>query len=324
MARVKSSTLEQRLIQNGVDISAPEFTSELNAHVSAAMNAIPRPVNPADEEMPEGFKQVAAKLHAFGRLGTLLQVVLISGGIGPIINLGLILADTVRIRHAITFFEHNPFIATLLAVVTIFAYTYLAFIKADLKYILRKNERERFSLRRVYENIRYTIGAGSNWTPRTVSPSEMEYERISGFYRLFKWGILALLVGSAFVTVLADMEKNPNAAAQHITGAAGSVIITMLLLSALDLQVDRSYKSYMQTDGGRQITADFFEASIEQWQTSRRLAGEEARWAFLALALKEVQANKALPATTSPSHSMPLIAPIQHSTNGHSSKETTN
>jgi len=318
--RASKATLEQKLIQHGVDISAPDFQQRLNEHMAAAMNAVPMPVNPANENIPERFKSMSASLHAFGRLGTMLQVVLISGGLGPLINLGLIVTDTVRLHGAI-FFEHNELIKWLLSIVFIFSYTYLSFVKADLKYLLRKNERERFSIRRLRESVRYWWGAGHDWQPRKVTPTEIELERISGFYFYFKAGIFVLLFMAAIVTVLDDMAARPDRLAEHIFGAVGSVIMTMLLLSALDMQIGRSLKSYMQTDGGQSMSMDFFEMEWQRYLERRSAAAEESVWAFLALEVRNAQmASKALP-----SHSTPLIAPILVSPNGnHPTEEALN
>lgn len=307
-------TLRQRLIQVDVDPSHPDFIHEENQRVAAAMESVPRPVNPIDEQTPESYRQVAAKLHAVGRIGTLLQVVLISGGIGPLINIGLIFADTVRINHAIAFFEHEWPVALLLSIVTIFSYTYLSFIKSDLKYILRKNQKEVFSWRRFREWFSYWKGTGKDWQPRMVSQTEIEFSRVSGFYRYFKVGIFILLFLSSIVTVADDSAKQPDRLLEHVSGAVGSVIITMLLLSALDLQIDRSYKTYMQTDGSAQASVDFFGAELERWQVERLQAGEKARSAYYMMRIKEAQSNQ-LPATTSQS---PLIVLSQTpSTNGH-------
>lgn len=317
----KPDTLRQQLIQSGIDISLPDFITEENERVQIAMDAIPRPVNPVDDAMPENFQRVAKSLHAFGRIGTLFQVVLISGGIGPVINIGLIFADTVRINHAIAFFEHSWFVALLLSVVTIFSYTYLSFVKSDLKYLLRKNERELFSLRRVSESMRYWLGSGKEWQPRRVTQTEAEYSRVSGFYRWFKMGIFILLFLSSLVTVLDDSTKQPDRAIEHVSGAIGSVIITMLLLSALDLQIDRSYKAFMQTDGLQVTSADFFGAELERWQAARLTAGENARLAYYMTRLKQAQESRQLPVTTDQSN---LIVLNQvPSMNGHAKPETT-
>lgn len=307
-------TLRARLIQSDVDPSHPDFIQEENERVLAAMNAIPRPVNPIDEQTPEAYRQIAAKLHAAGRIGTLLQVVLISGGIGPLINIGLILADTVRINHAIAFFEHEWGVAALLSIVTIFSYTYLSFIKSDLKYILRKDKKEIFSLRRVREQVSYWRGTAHDWQPKMVSQTQIEYKRVSGFYTYFKMGIFILLFLSSVVTVMDDSAKAPDRIVEHVSGAVGSVIITMLLLSALDLQIDRSYKQYMASEGGNIASLDFFESQLETWQVERLQAGEKARSAYYLMRLKEAQSNQ-LPATTNQSPS--IILSQVPSQNGH-------
>lgn len=309
-------TLRQRLIQSDIDPSHPDFIHEENERVAAAMNAVPRPINPIDEQTPESYKRVANQLHAIGRIGTLLQVVLISGGIGPLINIGLIVADTIRINHAIAFFEHSVFVALLLSIVTIFSYTYLSFIKSDLKYILRKNQKEVFSLKRVREQVAYWRGTSHDWQPKLVSQTEVEYKRVSGFYTYFKTGIFILLFLSSIVTVMDDSAKQPDRIVEHVSGAVGSVIITMLLLSALDLQIDRSYKAYMQTESGSQMSLDFFAAELERWQTERLQSGEKARQAFYMMQLKQAQQSQ-LPATTNPSHSTIVLSQIP-SQNGHS------
>lgn len=315
MAKPRSTeTLRQQLIQVGIDPSVPDFIHEENKRVTAAMAAVPRPVNPIDEQTPESFRKVASQLHAFGRIGTLLQVVLISGGIGPIINLGLIVADTLRIHFAISFFEHNWLTALLLSVVTIFSYTYLSFVKSDLKYLLRKTERELFSMRRVAERIRYWRGIGSDWQPRKETQTEAEYKRVSGFYGKFKLGIFILLFLSSMVTVLDDSAKTPDRAVEHLSGAIGSVIITMILLSALDMQIDRSYRQYQQTDGAQATSADFFAMSLETWQAERLQAGEKARAAYYMARIREAQQAQ-LPVTTNPSPSI-ILTQIP-STNGH-------
>jgi hypothetical protein len=316
-SKISTDTIKHRLINAGRDISAPDYLQRMQAHVAAAEEAVQRPVNPLDENVPENFKRLSGGLQAFGRLGTMLQVVLISGGIGPIINLGLIVADTIRVNHAISFFEHSWPVALLLSVVTIFSYTYLAFVKADLKYILRKNERERFSLRRVRENITYWLGRDKAWQPVKVTQSEIEYERVTRFYMYFKMGIFVLLFLSSMVTVIADMQAQPEAIVQHLSGAVGSVVITMLLLSALDLQIDRSYKAYMQTDGGQQQSVDFFGMELERYFERRRVAGEEAERNFMLLELRNisVEAAKELPA---PQPEVLEFQPPPVYTNGHS------
>jgi hypothetical protein len=316
MAKLRSiDTLRQQLIQGGVDPSHPEFIHEENERVAAAMNAVSRPVNPIDEQTPESYKRIASQLHAMGRIGTLLQVVLISGGIGPIINLGLIIADTVRINHAIAFFEHEWAVALLLSIVTIFSYTYLSFIKSDLKYILRKHQKEVFSLKRVREQVAYWRGTSHDWQPKLVSQTEVEYKRVSGFYTYFKTGIFILLFLSSIVTVMDDSAKQPDRIVEHVSGAVGSVIITMLLLSALDLQIDRSYKQYMSSEGGKIASLDFFESQLEAWQTERLQAGEKARQAFYMMQIRQAQQSQ-LPATTNPSPSI-ILTQIP-SQNGHS------
>lgn len=316
MAKPRSiDTLRQQLIQTGVDPSQIDFIQEENERVAAAMAAVPRPVNPIDEQTPESFRKAASQLHAFGRIGTLLQVVLISGGIGPVINVLLIIADTLRIHYSISFFEHNWLTALLLSVVTIFSYTYIAFVKSDLKYLLRKTERELFSMRRVAERVRYWRGVGSDWQPRKETQTEAEYKRVSSFYSKFKFGIFVLLFLSSMVTVLDDSAKTPDRAVEHLSGAVGSVIITMILLSALDMQIDRSYRQYQQTDGAQATSADFFAMSLETWQAERLQAGETARKNFYMSRLREAQQAQ-LPATTNPSPSTIILSqPV--STNGH-------
>lgn len=313
-------TLRQRLIQASIDPSHPDFINEENERVAAAMNAVPRPVNPVDEQTPESFQRLASNLHAAGRIGTLLQVVLISGGIGPLINIGLIFADTVRINHAIAFFEHEWAVALLLSIVTIFSYTYLSFIKSDLKYLLRKNEKEVFSWRRFREWFTYWRGTGKDWQPRKVSQTEIEFKRVSGFYFYFKSGIFILLFLSSLVTVLDDSARQPERIVEHVSGAVGSVIITMLLLSALDLQIDRSYKAYMMTDGGTQTSMDFFGMELERWQQERLQAGEKARATYYMMRIKETQSNQ-LQAPTNQSPSI-ILSQIP-SQNGHKTSEET-
>lgn len=320
MARPKA-TLQELLIREGVDYSAPEFQREMNSHIQAAVESVPPPKNPLNENVPKWFEERSRSMLAFGRLGVMLQVILISGGIGPVINLGLIVADTVRIFHVISFFEHQWSIAALLSVVTIFSYTYLAVTKAELKYLLRKNEREQFSLRRWRENAAYWLGVGENWTPRKVSQAELEYRRIGRFYSWFKIGIFVLLAMASTVTVIDDMQRQPDDMPQHITGAVGGVVITMILLSALDLQVDRSYKAYMQTDGGQQQSLDFFALELERYAELRRVAGEQAREAYLKLQLRKAQEQRKLLAAAQPQ--VVTIEQPTFSTNGHHKPEQT-
>lgn len=285
---------QNKLIEQGIDITSAEFREAEALAVQNTLQAIERP-EMTDIELPEWYNQRARDWNAFGRIGVLVQVMFIQGGLAPIMNVLLILVDTYRVYGVVNTFEPGWLAAILLALATLASYTYISLLKADLKYALRGNVRHRFSLVGVGRWLSYVVG-GRNWQPRVLTQTELDYRRVRGFHSMFKLGIFIMLVlhsivgvvnGTLQPTLLGAAQANPATVLNAVSGAIGGIIVTVILIIALDMQIERSYRLYMETGGAAVMSQNFFAAQLERYYDRIVVAEQEARTNFAMFKLAE-------------------------------------
>lgn len=301
------TALENKLIAGGIDITAEEFLRAQAEAQQHAAEAIEKPEPPAELRMPENYERLSQNITAFGRLGVLLQVMFIQGGLAPIMNVLLIAVDTYRLWAVIAAFEPGWLAASLLALGVMAAYTYLSLQKADLKYALRKNMVYQFSLRTWVENFLYSIGWGDDWKPRQLSQTEMQYKRVKTMAFYFKLSLLILLILHSLAVVAEGNAVTgglENAKASEVLdalgGALGGVIVTMILIITLDMQIERGYALYMQTGGAAVASQDFFAAQLERYSVQVQEARDTALLNFLKTKYMQMEAARQLPPPSEP------------------------
>lgn len=285
---------QNRLIEQGVDITSAEYREAEARAVQNTILAIERP-EMTDVELPEWYHRRARDWSAFGRIGVLMQVMFIQGGLAPIMNVLLIAVDTYRVFGVVNTFEPGWLAAILLALATLASYTYISLLKADLKYALRGNVRHRFSLVGVGRWLAYVVG-GRNWQPRVLTQTELDYRRVRSFHSMFKLGIFIMLVlhsivgvvnGTMQPTLLGSAQANPATVLNAVSGAVGGIIVTVILIIALDMQIERSYRLYMETGGAAAMSQNFFAAQLERYYDQIAVAEKEARMNFAMFKLAE-------------------------------------
>lgn len=301
MARMKEATILARLRKAGINPADPDFMAKLHQAEKAAASQVERPSRPEDD-LPGWFPRVRSALMGAGRIGILLQVITIRGLSGPAINLLLIAADIYLLSHAYLSFQPLP-IALLLGIVTVLMFTYLSFVKAELRYLEHRDRREVFSLRRVRENLAYWWGAGDEWEPRYRKEVSFEFKRIRFIHSLFLSSIFVMRLGAAYITI----EQANTTSSETVVAAATSILATIILLVALEVQIERSYRAYRQSEGDVEDSADFYSASLERYYIQVEEATTEARYQMMLFLLGEANKQNALPSSTSetPTSSQP-------------------
>lgn len=319
---VKESTLLQRLINEGVEVTDPRFQEALAEAEQAAVDVVPEPVKPADQELPDWFKSLRSSIFAAGRLTVLLQVIFIQGFFGAAINVALIVVDTILITHVYTLFQPSWLVATLMGATTIVAYTYLSFSKAQTKFALYGGTRKQFTLADLKSWWAYFTGKDT--TPRYRSSLQDELRFVSRVHTLFLITIFILRVLEAYINLYHAQNPAPGVTPapvpEIITGAVASILSTIVFLVVLEIQIDRSYRAYRESDAEAVNTADFFAARWSEYLEEKERRRIEARRLFLAARLTEVQRLKALPSNqeTPPSPSQITERVLPQNGNGSS------
>lgn len=304
LGKMGEGSLLAHLIEQGVDVSAPEFQGQLTEAASAAVGRVPQPEAQMDN-VPEWYKERSRTIAGWGRLAVMLQVTTIRGLVGPLINVTLFLVDWYRTAEAIALFQPLV-VAILMGGAAILTFTYLSLKKAELSYLLRNNKREVWSLRRLTEWITYvTAGADDkDWKPRYKSETELMYKSVSRKHFYFLLAIFILMLGESVVKVYHAAITPGTSMVNVVVGAVVAIIITIILLWSLESQIEGSYRAWKNSGDDQDMGDDFFVLQAERYSASVEAARVEARRLFLYQ-----YAMQMLPSTSSTLTPTPELPP---------------
>lgn len=268
--------MERMLMELGFDLNDPEFRQRVQEVMEQAEKEVPVPEIPKELQLSPEMESVISTLHAWSRIGNLLQNVIATGILGVVINIILIIADFLRLRDVIVTFEPNPFIASIISLAMVGLYTCLAYFRAAKLYEFRGGKSYRKSLRLAWSSIKYFLGFGRHWEPDIVSPEELQYRQASQVHSLIKWVIFIVLVIHTFNVVYTTHTISPEKLYDSIGSGIVGVAVTFGLLIGLERLIEWSFARYMQFDGKEQISVDFLAKLRQQYSADVDKARQKA------------------------------------------------
>lgn len=269
--RLQAATLERRLLELDVDLGDPALQEQLQDAEERAADLIQRESDDPD------FEKKSRAIQDKGALAVMLQIVVIHSGLGPLLNVLIILFDWWRVSAVIDTILPSIWAYTF-GMVIILMFTYLALDHAEWLYETR-DRRRRFTLRVWWERLRY-FWNGENEAVGRIDLAEHKAREMGRFMRFFKLTLLT----SFMIGVL-------NAPPGHMPQAFVMALFSLIAIIGLEKQLERQYFLWRSRFGGQIKSESFFIEREQSFLERRRQARTDARYMMLYRIYKQRQSE---------------------------------
>lgn len=284
--------------QNGIDLT--DHYEELGRVKELAHDSIAMPQTPIDKR--NGFyKKAVEGARGLTEFMSFVQIFVVHGIMGPALTTVLFFVELDRVRLGISPFDDVH--AVWIAAAIMLAYVVTILVEAHYNYRIGNEEthQERFSLRKVFSGITYTLGLSSE--KRYIT----QQERIRSITTGIQW---LIVIAASFGSLQNEFASNETAkwyvrALSIFTDSnfrtfAGVVIMGLLawmLLQALHWSLFRVHETVVNLSGGFELGGTGFLADYNRALQEQKTLENEAARMYLIRILTEKQ--KQLQSSTS-------------------------